>query len=824
MAEYLEEQEYQNQQENSGEIEDINKTVIDSLSRRSRKLEEENQFLKEDIDKIKSISEKGALDYYSELRKQLFNEIDGLYKKKKFFDNQKKLEDKKLKEQLTYFSRLYEEKAEQNKNLKEQLNLLEDDIKSKKKLLAQEKKVKLEGLPGNDKFEQLEYQVNSLVSEITKKDYLIKDQKFMLNELNEKLDTQTKALNDELNECKSQFHNLLGAKETLEENYDKIHDEKTKEFKKAMNKNIYNLNKKILFSKDELQRLNFETNTLENSYETSIQSKNKEILNLKNNIRDIHTNYELLYKLSSEKINEFANNYSQMKSLYIDREKDFIKISDYYVNIMSQYIKPLLDPNNYNIKLENNYHESTSKIISLQNKNEELYKMIENCKRKNIEEGAEIRKTITNNLTDIDNKIKNFETKQKELGNKMKRLVEFYNTINKKHKTIETLSKENKKLINSNKELEKKINKYYSIEDSELNDMKIKIKKIEQDLLYKDEALNNYEDMFKDDVSEMDQQDEVREDVLKRLKTQIESLESQIQKLMETKNNMDNYYSKEINNLRDKASLLINENKELKKNTQKDKNDLYEKQGKAADLWLREYKNFHENFHSLSEVENLVGKFKKLSNEIRQIKEYELEKDLKKLRSEVYLKDRQIRMIKENQEGDFKNNRKLLQEMSQNIKEKLSSYEEISNQINNITNILDGNINELKKINEDKTNFNQNELLLVEEQKKKLNKLVNKIKNKRTLEIEQLKDKIKELEMKIIQGNEAYMNSVQELKTNSDEQFKIIKDREDYINKQTDIICNNLRTMDNHGKKAVEALRQENQQLKNKNHILAKKL
>jgi prefoldin subunit 5 len=68
------------------------------------------------------------------------------------------------------------------------------------------------------------------------------------------------------------------------------------------------------------------------------------------------------------------------------------------------------------------------------------------------------------------------------------------------------------------------------------------------------------------------------------------------------------------------------------------------------------------------------------------------------------------------------------------------------------------------------------------------------------------------------------MNEIQEIKVNCDEQLKIIKDREDYITKQTDIISNNLKSLANQNEKAVEALRQENQQLKSKNYTLSKRL
>ena len=91
-------------------------------------------------------------------------------------------------------------------------------------------------------------------------------------------------------------------------------------------------------------------------------------------------------------------------------------------------------------------------------------------------------------------------------------------------------------------------------------------------------------------------------------------------------------------------------------------------------------------------------------------------------------------------------------------------------------------------------------------------------------EIEGIKMQIKDLEIQIQEENENYFGKIKEMKDSCDEQLKIIKDREDYISKQTDIVSNNLKSLANQNEKAVAALRQENQQLKTHNYTLSKKL
>ena len=143
-----------------------------------------------------------------------------------------------------------------NSQLKEKLASLDHAIEDNDNLLKKEENVELKNLPNNDKIEELDDHINALTSEITKNNYLIKDQKDTINELQELLDSQTKSLNEELTEIKTKYHNLLGSSKITEDFYDKDFNEKTEEFKKDMEDNIYKLTKKLLNSNDDLEKKN----------------------------------------------------------------------------------------------------------------------------------------------------------------------------------------------------------------------------------------------------------------------------------------------------------------------------------------------------------------------------------------------------------------------------------------------------------------------------------------------------------------------------------------------------------------------------------------
>ena len=817
----------ENEEINEKENEEIvNNTVIESLVNRSKRLEEENQQLKEDIEKISSYGKGGALDYYTNLRKEIFFKIEDLNKKIKEFNKNKIIENKKTRKELDYINGQIKEATELNNNLKIELESLTNNIEDNDNLLKKEENVELKNLPNNDKIEKLDYHINSLTAEITKNDYLIKDQKDTINELQELLDNQTKNLNEELENIKNKYHSLLGSSKITEDYLDRDFNEKTEEFKKDMENNIYQLTKKLLNSNRDLQQKNIEKESLRQKCENDIDNKNNEIVELKNNIKNIQTNYELLYRLIIDQLNKYNENYSKFKLNFFNREKDFIDVSNYYKDMMNQYNKPLLDQENPNNKLENEYHENASKVINLQQENDTLYLDIENLKQKQINQSSEIRKEMSSNLFNNDNKLGNLIKKQKELSQKIKKFKSFYNEISQRNQNIEKLNQENNNIINEKKNMENKIMKYLNNigGENDLDTIKLKIKKIEQDSLYKEEAIKNYEDMFKEDASEMEEQDEVRDDVIKRLKNQVDGLKGQINKLLQTKANMDNYYTNEINELRNKMILLINENKELRNSNYSIQNDMNLKQKKIIDSWLQNFKEFKECFNSINDVQNLISCFGNTNNNLLKIKDSQEEKELKKLRDEANNKEKQIKEFIEIKNKEENKYRKLIKDMTDSIQEKLKMYNELNNKKNNIILEIDGHTNELVKINENKLNYGNNEIAGIDENKKKIIDLIDFMKGKKLLEIEGLKKQIKDLEEQIKNDDGKYMSQIQEIKFNCDEQLKIIKDREDYITKQTDIVSNNLKSLANQNEKAVEALRQENQQLKSKNYTLSKKL
>ena len=151
----------ENEEINEKENEEIvNNTVIESLINRSKRLEEENQQLKEDIEKISSYEKGGALDYYTNFRKEIFFKIEDLNKKIKEFNKNKIIDNKKTKKELDYINGQIKEASDLNHNLKDELESLTNNIEDNDNLLKKEENVELKNLPNNDKIEELDYHIN----------------------------------------------------------------------------------------------------------------------------------------------------------------------------------------------------------------------------------------------------------------------------------------------------------------------------------------------------------------------------------------------------------------------------------------------------------------------------------------------------------------------------------------------------------------------------------------------------------------------------------------------------------------------------------------
>ena len=122
--------------------------------------------------------------------------------------------------------------------------------------------------------------------------------------------------------------------------------------------------------------------------------------------------------------------------------------------------------------------------------------------------------------------------------------------MNKNNNIITSLNNSIEKNKKNKELLQNKMNKL-NITDENIETLRNKLKKLEQDNLAKDESIKKYEKMFQDSIQNVSAQDEIRTDVLKHLGKQISNYKDQIDKLLESKDNMETHYQSEIKFLKD---------------------------------------------------------------------------------------------------------------------------------------------------------------------------------------------------------------------------------------------------------------------------------
>jgi hypothetical protein len=239
----------------------------------------------------------------------------------------------------------------------------------------------------------------------------------------------------------------------------------------------------------------------------------------------------------------------------------------------------------------------------------------------------------------------------------------------------------------------------------------------------------------------------------------------------------------------------------------------------------------------------MIGEFNKSSEEVKNVRDYLLADELLKTKEDIKLKNKEIKVLKEAlNETNFgksnrssvkssvtnnlvkkKNNNSDFAEMAKNIKTKLKLYNVLVNKKSKEVEGLENHIKLLKDYNNFSKKCGENQELLCEENKIMTDELINDISGLNQFE-EVLKNEIQFLEQKLKTNEESHSNSIQILNNHVNHQLNAIKDRENYIVKQSEQITDGLKKVANQKKNAVDILKIENQQLKDRNYIINTKL
>ena len=816
------------------------KQEIESLMLQVKQLEDDNQNLYSQIIQMGSKKNKQSLEYYVRLRKDLMAEKSKLVTKLSTLESEKALENQKISEKMAFLKKKLDELNNENKQLKSQIEQSKKEHEKKSNIVSK-RKVELKNEINQEQIKELENEASTLMNKLNEKESIQQSQKEKIEEIQMRLGNLQEIMGAKISDIQLQYNNVYSASKENEENFNKLYEDKTNNLKDNIQSNKYQLEKKLVQSKNLIDNIQKEKDILNNLYLSDVQIKETEINNLKNSLNNINNIYNSFAKLCGENNEKIKNNIKQMKEIYMDRENQMLEASKLYINSMNNYTGAIKEAGNNKNLIDSDLIENQVLTNKLQEKKKKLENEISDLSNEKQEVIGDNIDTIKSKIFSINENINNLTQKQNDFGTKIKKVNDFNIFLNKNNNIITSLTNSIEKNKKNKETLQNKMNKL-NITDESIENLRNKLKKLEQDNASKDESIKKYEKMFEDVIQNFGEQEGIRTDVLKRLGKQISNYKAQIDKLLESKDNMENFYQNEIKTLKETTEFLTKENEELKKASQELDNESSNNQ-KMNELCTQEYTTFKETLKSILDIGNKIPDFDKSSEEIKNTRNNLLSDELLKTKENIKLKNKEIKELKgsiyENtnrssiksvksqtstlNKKKIQNSGNELNQLIKNIKLKVTIYNSLVNKKKKEVDGLESHIKLIKDYNTFAKKSGENQELLCEENKIMTDEMINDFNGLNQLE-QELKGEVDFLNQKLISNRDNHENNLAIIQNNANSQLNSIKERESYIVKQSEQITDGLKKVANQKKEAVDILKIENQQLKNRNYIINTKL
>ena len=261
--------------------------------------------------------------------------------------------------------------------------------------------------------------------------------------------TDTKeALQKEIESWKQKYLILFNNKKILSEEFSDFHSKKEENNKKESDKNLYGYQKKVLHLESLCLKYENDIETLSQQHINNENQRQLEIENLKFNVKKMVDNYDQINKTYEENLKALVIQIDNIKTLYINREGEFMELTDYYCKAIEEYSKPLqiLGKKERIFELEELNSKQLKEIESLK---KELDKHIkENTKLKNeiIEAKPAIRAKISEAMNGYETALKEANDTHESLKSKLNCLEKFVTYFDEQFKFFNSLLDEKKKL------------------------------------------------------------------------------------------------------------------------------------------------------------------------------------------------------------------------------------------------------------------------------------------------------------------------------------------------------------------------------------------
>lgn len=901
--------------------------MITYLNDKIRYLEAENKILTEEITKNHSLSEKEKINYYLRLRKELIEENEKLISEKRMIEISLKgqvdklnLEVNDLKEKLRVyvtslkgqskkmelFSKEKEEKLGNSQiqpNLSESIGgdlfsntkyfkncdvvlkaKAEDDKTAIQKLLKEQKdrqigpKNSIYNLNKKDHNNPFIPVIDDLEERVKLLEKTIHEKEAEILELNEVINTNEQIANRnqeglrvEINKWKEKYLLILATRKTISQEFSELNIKTTENIKKSMAKQVYDMESKILHLEKLNLKLNDDMKNITTADHDHDKQKLNQIINLKRDLKALLENYDDLYRNYEESLKLLTKQIDSIKQLYLTRENEFINITNYYIETINDFSKPVTDlvANPSNVR-------QLEEALLIQNKQtEEMRKTAQKyikenslIKSENFESKAIMRQKINDAMKFYDDSIKNISDNHSSIEQKLSKISLFMETFDQKFVYFNSLIEDKKILTDRVNELEIKIrmmtNDDQSKEILRLRESNFKLsKELESKLqLLKDmeeiqeSIFTNYTDNHlrlkstanksvisndrnvsfmmtgstKNNNSNQKGESPKKSKMMKdmsfetilKMKAEVALLNSQLTYLNKSKEEIELYYQEEMKKL---ISLVDERNEtidELKATISKSENEHFAKKETIFNLWMIEFKEFKENLITITDIKGIVEKFKIEGGELKIQRDKLINEEIYLLRQEIKTKDKSISDLKSNYKKENSNLNEVLEQYRKGIEGRISSLELMLTQRGNEITALRNEKERVLGIEKRKKELTESELILWAEQKESIKVFLQEHMNSKDKEIQILKLAVETMQTELDFSKKSYDEAMDNLIKSNETQIQLIKERENFTTKQLLELEQKMKNFREEKEKLINLLKSEIEELRANNVLISK--
>jgi chromosome segregation ATPase len=413
-----------------------NKQEITILLEQVKKLEEENSELYENILKMGNKKQKKSLEYYVRLKNDLLIEEFKLSQQLLNMEKDKEQDKKAFSFKINNLKKKLNEILSENKTLKSLVDTHNKEL-GEKDMALNKRNVLLVNDVDEKEIEKLETKVTNLTNTLSEKELIVQEQKEKMDELQNKIDSINGELTAKINDIKSQYDNVYSASKQNEENFNKLYEDKTNNMKEDIQSNKYQLEKKLVHSKNLINNIKNENGILNNLFESDSQIKENEINSLKSNLDEINNVYNEFSQLCGGNLEKLKNNVRQMKEIYMNRENEIENMSKVYVESMNNYGEAIQEAEKNKNLMNTDSDENKALIEKLKENKNKLEQALKQLKSFKAELVGENSNNIKAKISNMNGNLNYLNEKQNEFSMKIKKVMDFSNSMTKNSKIVD---------------------------------------------------------------------------------------------------------------------------------------------------------------------------------------------------------------------------------------------------------------------------------------------------------------------------------------------------------------------------------------------------